>query len=366
MPIKILHIISDLRRGGRERQLSLIMTYCDQRLYHQHILCLNQASFSYANEYQLSKHITILSSRNKMGRLIEIVRLLYRCSPNIVYAWGASEYLYTLVAWLAVRTYVPINGSVRHGIRSRTLSHFFRMVLLRVSPVVIANSRAGLLANGLKLTKRRFVLYNGVEAKFGYVDPEARGRIRNKLEMSADTLVLISVANFVPYKDYFSILKALRLLKNSRPMLPFAFLAIGSGPMQNEIANATQQMGLERQVHIIGPVVNVPDLLSAADIFIHSSRGEGCSNATLEAMHAGLPVIASDTGGTKEIIDLEYGLLFQYKCPSDLFQKLIEMIEKHDYRMMGRIAKSVATERFGIDTMITNYVRIIQDILSLK
>jgi glycosyltransferase involved in cell wall biosynthesis len=122
-------------------------------------------------------------------------------------------------------------------------------------------------------------------------------------------------------------------------------------------------MNLDKSVHIVGAVENVADYLGAADIFVHSSKGEGCSNAILEAMCAGLPMVASKTGGTPEIVDDRFSRLFRYKDPEDLYEKLLQMIEHCDHQKMGLTAQSIATERFGIDRMIDNYTAIVENVL---
>ena len=69
--------------------------------------------------------------------------------------------------------------------------------------------------------------------------------------------------------------------------------------MEREIKNKIKELKLEQNISIYNNNPNIPELLSIADIMIHSSLGEGCSNAILEAKAAGLNVVASNTGGTK-------------------------------------------------------------------
>jgi glycosyltransferase involved in cell wall biosynthesis len=328
-PIIVAHLISGLKRGGRERQLCVLVANAQNldNIRHE-ILCLNRDRSNYVNEYGLQDRIRYFNAGNKAGRLAELCRLVRRVRPDIVFAWGTGEYLYAATCRIMRNNFTLVNGSIRHGIRLRNFSQTLRMLPLNMSAYVVANSEAGLKANRLRRSPRHHVLYNDIEVKFVGGCAHTAAGIRQALSIPEMATVFVSVANFVPYKDYQTTLHALNLLRRRRPDCHFFFIGLGTGPMRNDIENTAARLGLGHCVRLVGPVDNVEDYLAIGDLFIHSSMGEGCSNAILEAMVAGLPIIASDTGGTPEIVELSYGHLIPFKDADALPRSLEYLLFK--------------------------------------
>ncbi|MGM0613906.1 MAG: glycosyltransferase, partial [Bacteroidota bacterium] len=246
------------------------------------------------------------------------------------------------------------------GIRSNRFSHYFRTFILHLSPYIVANSHAGLKANNLK---RGMVLYNGIAPKFiGKLSiKEKKTRRESMLPEANGKLLFVSVANLVPYKDYFSILEALKELNTEK--VDFHYLILGDGPLRSEIEETIKQYGLNENITLLGNVENVHEYLKISDIFIHSSKGEGCSNAILEAMAAGLPIVASNTGGTSEIVDEKNGILFEYKIHGQIKNALLEFVNS-----MQRMEKaenyslSFIQEKFTIERMMKEYYSFLNEI----
>jgi glycosyltransferase involved in cell wall biosynthesis len=109
---------------------------------------------------------------------------------------------------------------------------------------------------------------------------------------------LTMVARFEAPKDHSTLLLALATLKT----LPWRLELAGSGPLEAAVRAQVNQLGLTGRVHFHGASQNVADLLAASQIFVLSSRSEGFPRSILEAMRAGLPVVASDAGGSCEAV----------------------------------------------------------------
>ncbi len=243
--------------------------------------------------------------------------------PEIVMSWDAKSSFYNLLIYRKHR-YVFINGSIRHGIRLFTPGNLFRSIVCRLSPWLIANSVAGLKANHLSAGPRRFVLYNGVESRFvNSLTAAERESLRERIIPgygSRRARVFISVANFVPFKDYFTVIKA---LARYRAHEDFLYVIVGEGPLRKEVEEAVRASSLEENVIFTGRTTNIRDLLFVSDLYIHSSRGEGVSNAILEAMQAGLPVITTDTGGVRETVFPGSSLVYGYGNEDALYDCLL-------------------------------------------
>jgi glycosyltransferase involved in cell wall biosynthesis len=353
--LRIIHIISSLSRGGRERQLAVILKNTDAKA-----IVFNTSAAGYAEEYNLGDRIINLKSINPIARFFEMFRILQKEKPVIIWTWGGFEATFGLLL-LLVTPIRHINGSIRHGITRFNRKQIWRKFILHLSRHIVANSHAGLQANGLK---RGMVLYNGLDEKFFEpLDTERYLKEQPDIHRILDKkgMVFISVANLVPYKDYFTVLKALEKLKNNG--YKFIYLIIGEGPNRNAIEADILCRGLETSVYLLGRRSDVKELLSISDLFIHSSLGEGCSNAILEAMAVGLPIVASATGGTPEIVDETYGRLFGYQHWQQLYEHLECLLANPEImKKMEQKATQKARQQFSVDNMIAEYERIIKHI----
>lgn len=353
--------MSSLSRGGKERQLATIVSQTDMKRYPTKVIYFNEYARSYIEEYQLFENIIKVNSINFVIRLIELHRILRYEQPDLVFTWGVIESA-LIIMLRPFHKFIFVNGSIRHGMRSVKFYHYFRMLLLQLSENIVANSYAGLKANYIK---KGFVLYNGINDKFiGKYDPQYKHEIKDKLIGNInDKCILISVANLVPYKDYFSILKVLNDIKQEG--LPFYYLILGEGPLRFEIEKIISEYGLVDDVRLVGNVHNVEEYLKISDVFIHSSKGEGCSNAILEAMAAGLTVLASDTGGTPEIINKENGFLFQYKNQKQLYDYIKHCIERSDEcAVLGENSIKMVRDQYTVGSMMNNYYKIINTLVT--
>lgn len=362
--IKVIHLISSLQRGGRERQLATINKYTNKFNYPTKIIVFNRSKNNYIAEYKIAyKDLYYLKSKNTIKRLFEITKIYNEFKPDIIYAWGGFEATFGL----SISPFINakfINGSIRHGIVLFRRKHIWRLILLHLSKFVVANSYAGLKANHLK---KGYVLYNGTDGSFQKNIPS-----ENRLEMIykifpnyKNELILISVANLVPYKDYFTILEALKKLSDKG--YRFYYLIIGEGLIKRVITDKIEKFILKDNINLLGRINDVQNYLQIADIFIHSSLGEGCSNAILEAMAAGLPIIASDTGGTSEIVTENNGFLFEYKNAEQLESRIKKLLDDPHLRLeMGHQSAKFARENFTVDVMMRNYYNILKEVFKKR
>lgn len=350
-----------MRRGGRERQLASIFKYSRVAEIESKILIFNKVDNDYLSEYAISDNdIFYLDSKNTVKRFKGIKKVFKNFKPDIIYAWGSFEFSFCFFLKHTTKAKI-INGSIRHGIVLFNKKQVSRLLFLHMSKYIIANSKAGLIAN--KLT-HGYVLYNGIDKKFSEpTSNEDKARLIKSVfgEYNGEA-VFVSVANLVPYKDYFTILQALKKIRDKG--FRFSYMAIGEGPLREKLEDEINLLGLEKSVKLVGRKSNVEEYLGAGDIFIHSSKGEGCSNAILEAMAASLPIIASDTGGTSEITGSENGRLFQYQNAIQLEETIESLLTNPEsIPKKGKVSRQIIEERFTVEKMIFNYISILEKIL---
>jgi glycosyltransferase involved in cell wall biosynthesis len=234
--LKLIFTTDSIGRGGKERQMFILASYLLNKKYDVYIITKQALStHNYMIEYDFDQnHVKYYSDFFSFKRIIKIIK------PDIVMSWDTQTSFYNLLLKKYYK-FIFINASIRHGIRLIKFSHLLRSLLCHLSPFVIANSESGLKANNLKVNSSRFILYNGIEPKF------INKLLKTDIEILRSRLipqynndrgiVFISVANFVPYKDYFTVFKSLSRLITGADILAKNLLKLKFGIDEDKIFN---------------------------------------------------------------------------------------------------------------------------------
>lgn len=175
-------------------------------------------------------------------------------------------------------------------------------------------------------------------------------------------MTFLSVSRLHPIKDYKTVLRVLKNIKESLH-LSFIYYIIGDGPEKSNIDQLIRKLDLTDEVKLLGSQKEISGFYEQADIFIHSSAAEGCPNVVLEAMASGTPVVASNTGGTPEIVNDKVGRLFEFGNISDLEAKLSELIYNPTLRNnIGNNGKKMVQENFTYDILAKGFIQILSKI----
>jgi glycosyltransferase involved in cell wall biosynthesis len=163
------------------------------------------------------------------------------------------------------------------------------------------------------------------------------------------------VGRLVPAKAPEVFLRALALAAARVPAL--RGLVVGDGPLRSELETEARRLGLEGRVVFAGVRQDVPELLPGLDALAFSSVREGLSMAMLEAMAAGVPVIATDVGGTPELITHGVtGLLVPPGRPESLADALVALLEDAaGAAAIRQAARRCVEDRFSLDRMTAAY-----------
>lgn len=195
-------------------------------------------------------------------------------------------------------------------------------------------------------------IYNGVAPIPGW-GPEERAAFRRSEGIPVDARVVLCVSNFYPYKGHADLVDAIARIAPGFPGAVFLLVGRDSGTLERTRSLARER-GIGETVRFPGGRTDVPDLLRASDLFVHPSHEEGFSNAILEAMAAGLPVVATDVGGNPEaVVDGETGRLVPVRDPEAIAAALGELLaDERLRRAMGESGRKRAMERFSLGRMV--------------
>jgi glycosyltransferase involved in cell wall biosynthesis len=179
--------------------------------------------------------------------------------------------------------------------------------------------------------------------------------------------VALAVSNFYPYKGHEDLVEAIPRVVRDHPDTLFLLVGRDSGTLERN-RQRVGQLGMDRQVRFLGDRTDVMDLVRGSDLFVHPSREEGFSNAILEAMAGGLPVVACDVGGNPEAVkDGETGLLVPPRNPEKLSAAILDLLADGEKRKrMGATGRKRATEEFSFDRMVKEMEALYDSVLEGK
>ena len=172
--------------------------------------------------------------------------------------------------------------------------------------------------------RRSEVVVHGVLLEQVRARATRRDRAREELGVGPDDVLVATVANYVPKKDYPNLLEAARRLAERDPSVRFC--AVGQGPREREIHELRHRLGLDERFVLTGYRNDAVGVLAGADVFVLSSRFEGLPVALMEALALGLPVVATSVGGVPEVVEHGVeGLLVPPGRPDRLADALAEL-----------------------------------------
>jgi len=171
-----------------------------------------------------------------------------------------------------------------------------------------------------------------------------------------------------PQKGLQYLLDAVALIKKRGLLrgVEIACVIAGDGPLREELVKQAQALGIEDEVVFPGFVQDVPGFLACLDVFVIPSVAEGLSITTIEAMAAGLPVVASRVGGLPELVtEGVTGYLVEPRNSSALAQAILQMIgEPEEARKMGQQGRALACRVFSNEAMVTNTCKVYGQVLA--
>lgn len=174
---------------------------------------------------------------------------------------------------------------------------------------------------------------------------------------------IITVANLRQEKAHDVLLKAARQVLSRCP--DAEFWLVGGGVREQALRALAAELGLEGRVRFFGHRDDVPALLAQCDIFALPSRSEAMPNGVLEAMAAGLPVVATRVGGIPELLSPHTGILIPVDDDRALADGITTLIEAPERAAeLGRAARQFVTERFSFERMVNSFEQLFESSLS--
>lgn len=352
---KIVHLIKTLERGGTEMSLlRMLPLLCD---IFEHTIVTLESKGTLAEKFEKAG-ITVLAIEQKnlwdvisYGRLH---RVLQKISPDLIITnLLHADIVGRFFVQFFVRCKVISSIVTTYNFKSYWLPRFFERTTKNLATGYMANSETvkKTFVEKFGVAKEKIsVIPTGIDVT-SFVELAEKENLREKLGITTENRVVICVANFHPNKGHRYLLEAFEALYHKYKNIKL--ILIGIGKEEASLKRQVQEYLSKNNILFLGERADIPRLLSLSYVFVLPTFFEGMSNAIMEAMACGLPVITTDIIENRELITHEKtGLL----CPLQDTLCLTRLLDRvfSDSTLaqtLGRNASAAIQEKYGLPAM---------------
>ena len=346
--MNIIHIIGTLNTGGVQKFILQLSQSPPLKKYKHQVLCTTQSIDNYKDEYEkyniIIHHLpfTFYPKSNVPYRLDKLLRYFFsklyifrlwyyliKSEADILHSHIHSQIIsQILAAVLSGKKMIwTIHGEYSLSRVTIQMIRFFQFII-SINKLQICAVSKNALYSTLPYTQRNpdynYIILNGIDI-IPYLKEHDKFKIREKYNIASDVILVGSTGRIVWQKAYDQLLSLLENYDIKEKKVHF--LIAGEGSLRKKFINRIKENNLENHITFIGNIKDIPEFLSALDIYIQPSVTEGFPLSVLEAMASRLPIISSNAGGLKEmIIDGENGMTYESGDISKLDKTIHKML----------------------------------------
>ncbi len=307
--IKIAFVIDTIESptAGTEKQLLLLIRKLDRSRFTPYLFVLYSSSWldqEFDGCELINLNITSLKRPSSWLGIVKLARTFKALGIDVVQAHFFDGALVGGLAARLARVKVVLGTRRNQGYWLTRRKFYLQKIINLCFMAFIVNAESTkkwIVDNESVPGKKVHVVYNGIDFRpFAGLDTAVRFCKRDELNIPQQAPVVGIVANLRPVKRIVDFLHAARIVKDQVPQA--IFIIVGDGQERPALQALTAELGLEPSVFFLGLRTDIPELLSAFDVGVLSSHSESFSNSVIEYLAAGLPVVATDVGGIRELI----------------------------------------------------------------
>lgn len=359
--MKIVLMLTGLLMGGAERQ---VCDLADQLADAGHDVMLISLT---GNSVIRPVHKSIKLLQMKMRKTPldflavywRIRKILSEYQPDVVHSHMIHAILFARLLRLTVNIprVICTAHSTNEGGKIRALIYRLTDFLADSSTNVSEEAVQAFIKAGACKSGRMIAIHNGIDTNRFHFSKEARNNKRAELGLDEKTPLLLAVGRLTEAKDYSNLLQAFSCIEimPNKPRLAI----VGVGELRSQLENEAKNLGISDKIHFLGLRQDIPELMSAADIYVMSSAWEGLPLVIGEAMACERPIVATDAGGCSEWMG-KIGTLVPVRnseALSEAIQKTLSLdLEQRTY--MGQSARARIVEHYSLKKVAETWLKI--------
>lgn len=366
--MKILHIVNDLIRGGSEGQCARVARGLVQRSSDIHRVAvfrrqgyfLDTVEETCGSVYEIP--IRKLLQWNTLTSIRQLAHWIREEQFQLVHTWDAESTIFGGAACLLARSKLITSRRDLGEIYPAWKQHMLRWMDRRADRVVVNALAIGNHFQAQGLPSCRWTLIHNVMDTSEF-DKEMRKQVVSRTApVPEDTLKVICVSRLDPEKDHAMLLHAVNQVVKSKKMHLYI---VGDGCERTRLQHQVEQLDIQPHVTFLGERMDIPQLLSEMDAGVLVPRSnEGLSNSILEYMAASLPVICTDCGGNKELVDDEgNGIIVPISHADAAASSIIRLTDPEQRIRMGRAGRVKLLRSFSMDSILSSFEELYQEVI---
>jgi glycosyltransferase involved in cell wall biosynthesis len=368
--IRVAVVIDSLKIGGAQK---LISAYAANAAAHDLtpvIITLREDNAPFIVDSIRTSGIRLIhlpqASLFSISRFRTLVKLLQ--DERVEIAQTHLTYANILGCLAAYSAGIPVIATlhsiaVRKGWKARILRVIENFILRRYATRILAVGQVVADTNQGSFGRRKVdIIPNGIP-KPQFPPLHERERLRRQITGEGAGSIVITVGRFTRAKGYEDMVEAFRLLQQRAS--PPKLVMVGSGTTVDTIKNQIDDLDLNQLIILTGDREDVPSLLALSDVYASSSHREGLPLAVLEAMMAGLPVVATAVGDIPNVVTEETGLVVPPHHPELLADALEDLLKNPQKReAMGQAGYRRAMNEYSVDAWMKKHLALYRAVLS--
>ena len=367
MTIRVLHVIPALDYRGAAKQLTLLAGALPRDAFDVRVCALREGGHFQSRLQQDGVAVNVVGQRRTfdLKTLRRLKREIRDVAPDIVHTWQfeANCYGRWAVRRAGVRHFVAGQlGGEMH--RSWTRGFLDRHFARRTARLVVESEAARTSCIGRGLPAEKFVVIdNGVETDDADAQTAPREEILDQLGLPHNARLIVAVCRLVQQNRVKDMIWAADLLKRARDDVHL--LLVGDGPMRWRLKRYRDQVEIGDRVHFLGQRSDLLRLLPYCVCLWLTNQHGGCSNAILEAMAAGLPVVATNIAANRELVETgETGFLVPVADRAALAQWTNVLLgDPALATTMGRGGQQRVRDRHSVAQMVDRYAAMYRELV---
>jgi glycosyltransferase involved in cell wall biosynthesis len=340
--VRVLHVLGVMDRGGAETRTVELMHQLRESRFRLDVCTLSGRRGFYDDEIRrLGGQVLPCPLEPTITFPLRFMMLLRRGRYDIVHSQvhQFSGYLLTLARFIGVRHRIAHIRSTSDGQDDTWSRRRYRRAMralmdLNASRIIGVSASAlhSLWGSAWSTDRKKVVVYDGIEPS-RYEPRWDRRATRAELNVSADAEVVVHVGRFVRAKNHAALLPIARALHMRRPNA--VLVLAGDGPLRPSIERGVARKGLSGMVRMLGARSDVPRLLHASDVLVFPSLWEGLGDVVIEALAAGIPVVANPIPSVLEVARHAPGITTADPSDSAGFARAIDSVLQEPPSLRG-------------------------------